>query len=337
VSSVWTDGTRARLESFLSRHGLMDGAPDISPIGDGHSNLTFLLRRGEMRLVLRRPPRPPLAPGSNDVLREARVLAALAPTGLPVPPVLAVGHAGEIFDVPFFIMTHVPGVVITDHPPDALSTPEDARAMGLALVDTLADLHAVDWRAGGLDGYGRPEGFNLRHLRRISSLVREADGAVAADFARLYDWLEQSVPPEAGATIIHNDFRIGNVMWAAEPPARLLAILDWELATLGDPLFDLAYLLASIPQPGEAPTPTQAMALATLQPNFPARDELAGRYAVRAGRGVERLGWYTAMVNWKLAALYAYSKRRGLDPYYDAPDQVSRFLEEARRFAAPNR
>lgn len=333
----WTGETRSRLAKFLSLHGLMDGPPDISRIGDGHSNLTFLLRWKSDQLVLRRPPPPPLAPGSNDVLREARVLAALAPTGLPVPPVMAVGQTGEVFDVPFFIMAHVPGVVITDDPQKALATPENARAIGLALVDTLVDLHAVDWRAVGLDGYGRPDGFNLRHLRRISTLVDDGGGALPAEFAGLYDWLERHVPPEAGATIVHNDFRLGNVMWATETPAHLLAILDWELATLGDPLFDLAYLLASIPQTGQRPTPTQAMALATLRPGFPSSDELAARYAARSGRGVERLGWYMAMVNWKLAVMYEFSRRRGLDPYYDTPDQVSRFLEEARRFTVRHR
>jgi aminoglycoside phosphotransferase (APT) family kinase protein len=247
--------------------------------------------------------------------------------------VLAIGQSGELFDVPFFIMAYVPGLVIGQDMPAAFSTALDANAMGLALVDTLVSLHAVDWRAVGLEGFGRPDGFNRRHLHRIAALVRGDDGGLPRPFADLFDWLDQHAPAESGATILHNDFRLGNVMWAAEPPARVVAILDWELATLGDPLFDLAYLLASTPQAGAIPTPTQAFALATLRPGFPSRSALAARYIARSGRDLDRLGWYMAMVNWKLAALYAFSRQRGIDPYYDAPDQVCRFLEEARRHA----
>lgn len=333
MSSEWTAEIRGRLDQFLRTRGLMDGAPTITRIGDGHSNLTVLLEHDDTRLVLRRPPPPPIAPGGNDVLREARIMSALAPTGLPVPTILATGQPGEVFDAPFFVMTHVEGVVVTDALPAALATPDQAEAVAFALIDTLADLHAVDWRGVGLGDFGRPEGFNLRHVRRVATLAHDADGALPADFAPLLAWLEAHVPAESGATILHNDYRIGNVMWAHGAPARLAAIFDWELSTIGDPLVDLAYLIASIPAAGETPTPTQAMSLATLTPGFPAPQTLIARYAARSGCDVAGLDWYLAMVNWKLAAMYAFSRRRGHDPYFNASELVERFLAEAGRFA----
>jgi len=333
MSWEWTAETRERLEAFLTERGLMDGAPTITRIGEGHSNLTVLLQHGDTRLVLRRPPPPPIAPGGNDVLREARLLTALGSSGLPIPQVLATGQVGEVFDAPFFVMTWVDGHVITDVPPAALAGETPAAAMGAALVDTLADLHAVDWRAAGLSDFGKPEGFNRRHLRRVASLAHGDDGALPAAFVPLYEWLDANVPEESGATIVHNDYRIGNVMWSKTAPARLAAVLDWELTTIGDPLFDLAYLMASIPAPGETPTPTQAMSLAALAPGFPSPGALAERYAERTGRRIGRLDWYLAMVNWKLAAMYAFSRRRGHDPYFDPPERVERFLAEAARFS----
>lgn len=211
--------------------------------------------------------------------------------------------------------------MVTTSTPPALAG--ERRAIGESLVDTLAALHAVDWRAAGLGDLGRPEGFNRRHLRRIRGLVD--DGV----FAPLHTWLEENAPSESGATIVHNDYRLGNVILGDGPPGRVMAVLDWELATIGDPLFDVGYLLASYPEPGEPLVPTAALGSAVLEPGWPTRAELAARYAAATGRDLADLRWYTVLALWKLAVLFAYSRRRGVDPYYDDPALVASFLDAA--------
>ncbi len=146
------------------------------------------------------------------------------------------------------------------------------------------------------------------------------------------EWLEANVPPESGDAILHNDFRVGNVMLSKAPPARILAVLDWELATIGDPLFDVGYFLASYPE-GEPITPTQDLGTMFLEPGYPTRAELAERYAADTGRDLSNLQWYTVMALWKLAVLYEYAHRRGEDAYYQDPALVERFLSAASREA----
>jgi aminoglycoside phosphotransferase (APT) family kinase protein len=326
----------AQLAKFLAAAGICDGPLTARPVGDGHSNLTFLVSDGHRQVVVRRPPPPPLPPGAHDVLREATLIRSLAGSPVPVPEVLATAAAGEVIEAPLFVMSFVAGPVATTETPPALSSPADRRRLGQALVDTLAALHAIDWRAAGLAGH--PEGFNTRHLRRMGRLVAEADGQLPTGFAELAAWLEAHVPPESGASIVHNDYRLGNLILAPEPPARIAAVLDWELATIGDPLFDLGYFLASYPAPEEPLTPTGEMGTAVLEPGYPAREELADRYATATGRDLSQLPWYVTMALWKLAVLYEYGRRRAVtghgDPYYQDPALVQSFLAAAHRSAS---
>jgi aminoglycoside phosphotransferase (APT) family kinase protein len=310
------------LEGFLRDRGLCAGSLTATPIGDGHSNLTDLVSDGRTRVIVRRPPPPPVPPGANDVLREARIVAALAGTGVPVPEVLATAVAGEVVDSPFAVTSYVAGPVVTAATPPALASCR--REIGESLVDTLAALHAVDRQAAGLGDLGRPEGFNLRHLRRIRGLVVDETA-----FAPVQAWLERNAPPESGVAILHNDYRLGNVILGAEPPGRVVAVLDWELATVGDPLFDVGYLLASYPEPGEPLVPTAALGAAVLEEGWPTRAELAARYAAATGRDLSGLAWYTVLALWKLAVLFDHSRRRGTDPYYDDPVLVRSFLDAA--------
>ncbi|HEX3751943.1 MAG TPA: phosphotransferase family protein [Streptosporangiaceae bacterium] len=327
----------AQLAKFLAAAGICDGPLTARPVGDGHSNLTFLVSDGQRRVVVRRPPPPPLPPGAHDVLREATLIRALAGSPVPVPEVLATAAAGEVIEAPFFVMSFVAGPIATAKTPPALSSPADRRRLGEVLVDTLAALHAIDWRAAGLADLGRPEGFNARHLRRMGRLVADADGQLPAGFAELASWLEAHVPPESGASIVHNDYRLGNLILAPGPPARIAAVLDWELATIGDPLFDLGYFLSSYPAPDEPLTPTGEMGTAVLEPGYPSREALAARYATATGRDLSQLSWYITMALWKLAVLYEYGRRRAAgghgDPYYRDPALVQSFLTAAHRTA----
>ena len=328
------DWDEATLSGFLEARGLADGPPAPRRIGDGHSNLTYLIRVKGGQAVLRRPPPPPLPKGANDVLREARVMAALEGQGVPVPQVHAVAQAGEVLDVPFYIMAHVPGHVITDRLPAGFDSARDLPAMGRALAEGLARLHAVDWQACGLADFGRPEGFNRRHLERLEGLMRLRDGDPPGWLSDMADALKADVPPEAGAAIVHNDYRLGNVIWSDAPGPRLAAILDWELATLGDPLLDLGYLVCCHPAKEEAMTPTQELSAAFRGAVAPSRAALCDWYADASGRDLSRLGWYAAMAAWKLAVLYDYQHRQGRDAYYADPGQARRFVTAAERFAA---
>lgn len=322
----WTPAGLVALQRILDGRGVGTDPLTARRIGDGHSNLTFLVSGGSGSVVVRRPPPPPVPPGAHDVLREAALLRGLAGTGVPVPAVLATAEAGEVLDCPLYVMTHVMGPVVTTETPAPLATPAARRAAGESLADTLAALHGVDWRAAGLDGLGRPEGFNARHHQRMRGLLP----CLPPAFAGVDAWLAAHVPPESGATIVHGDYRLGNVVLAPEPPGRVAAVLDWELATLGDPLLDVGYLLASWPQTGEPLVPTAELGTAALEPGWPTRAELAGRYAQARGCALGDLRWYTVLSLWKLAVLYEYSRRRGADPYYTEV-QVVRFLDAAER------
>ena len=331
MSWEWTRETLDAAERFLTERGLAQGGLSPCRIGDGHSNLTYLI--GDV--VLRRPPPPPMPKGAHDVLREARILTALEGTGVPVPRVLATAQAGDVLDVPFYVMSRIDGDVVTDRLPARFADHADRRAMGFELADRMAQLHAVDWQVAGLADFGRPDGFNTRHLDRYDRMMRaRGDAPMPPGFDDLADWLRANIPAESGATIVHSDFRLGNVMWAkAVAPPRIAAILDWELATIGDPLLDLAYLAVCHPMPGEPLTPTQKFGTALLEPGFPGRDEVVRRYGERSGRDVSGLGWYCALASLKLAVLYDFSHRQARDSYYADAGQIDGFIGSGKRFA----
>jgi aminoglycoside phosphotransferase (APT) family kinase protein len=332
----WSEHELQQLGRFLADRGLCGPVITAQAIGDGHSNLTFLVSDGHSRLVVRRPPPPPLPPGAHDVLREARLLTALERTDVPSPRVRAVAAIGELLDVPVYVMDFVDGVVITESTPAPGDNKELRRRIGESLVDTLAALHTVAWREVGLGDFGKPDGFNARQLRRMRSLIA-VEGNVPRAFAALDDWLHAHLPPESGNAIVHNDFRIGNMI-VDIAAGRVEAVLDWELAAIGDPLADLGYLLTSYPMPGEPLVPTSAMGTAVLEPGYPGRTELIDRYADRTGADVSAVNWYATLAMYKLAALYEYSRRRfesGVgDPYYADPGFVHSFLAAGERLAA---
>ena len=331
----WSKDELQLLGRFLAEHGLCGPTITAHAIGDGHSNLTFLVSDGHSKVVVRRPPPPPLPQGAHDVLREARLLAALEQTDVPTPRVRATAAAGELLDVPVFVMDFVDGVVITESTPAPNDDEQLRRGIGESLVDTLAALHKVAWRQIGLSDFGKPDGFNERQLWRMRSLIA-VDGNVPRAFAALDDWLHARLPSESGTAIVHNDFRIGNMI-VNIGTGSVAAVLDWELATIGDPLADLGYLLTSYPMPGELLVPTSAMGIAVLEPGYPTRAELIARYAERTGANVAAVNWYATLAMYKLSALYEYSRRRfesGVgDPYYADPGLVSSFLAAGERLA----
>ncbi|HMH46136.1 MAG TPA: phosphotransferase family protein, partial [Solirubrobacteraceae bacterium] len=230
------------LEAFLDEHGLGEGAIEATPIGEGHSNVTYLITRGDTEVVLRRPPRPPLPPSAHDVLREARLLRALQDTPARVPVVLAVCADEHTIGAPFYVMERIAGEVIVTSIPPALDTPSERRGISEELIDALVEIHGVDWRAAGLEGFGKPTGYLERQLRRFAGLWEINQTRAIPAVERVGGWLAENMPTSGAATIVHGDFRLGNTIFVAEAPARLEAVLDWEMATIGDPLADLGYL-----------------------------------------------------------------------------------------------
>ena len=302
---------REPLEQFLDTHGIGEGRVEVERIGEGHSNITFLVRRGDARVVLRRPPRPPLPPSAHDVLREARLLRALEGTPVRVPTVLAVGDDEDVLGVPFYVMEEVRGTVLASSIPDALDTPEQRARTAEELVDALVEVHAVDWRACGLEGYGKPTGYLERQVRRFTGLWEHNKTRELPVVEELGEWLRDNMPDSQEATIVHGDYRLGNVMMADSAPAELVAIFDWELSTIGDPLADLGYMTVTWVEP-EDPQDTMFANLSavTRREGFLTREELIARYEERSGRSMSALNWYQALALWKAAVFMEGNYKR---------------------------
>ena len=326
---------REPLAAFLDEHGIGSGPVRAERIGDGHSNVTFRVERDGATVVVRRPPRPPLPKSAHDVLREARLLAALDGSGVPVPKVLARGEDEAVIGAPFYVMEHVDGVVVTAETPAALAGERGAIASGL--LDALVALHAVDWEARGLGDFGRPSGYLERQVKRFAGLWEAGRTRELPALDAVTEWLGAHVPESRAATIVHGDYRLGNLLLGAEPPARVLAVLDWEMATLGDPLADLGYLAASWTAPGEPDTPMHELSGATREPGWPSREELVEAYGERTGHPVSELDWYRVLALWKSAIFLEQSYKRYLsgaeeDPWFEhMAEGVPALVEEARR------
>jgi aminoglycoside phosphotransferase (APT) family kinase protein len=299
------------LAEYLDAQGLGKGEIEAERIGEGHSNVTFLLRRGGERLVLRRPPRPPLPPSAHDVLREARLLRAVEATPIRVPRVLAACDDESVLGVPFYVMEEVHGTVITDTVPEKLDTPEGRAGIGRELIEALAEIHEVDWRACGLEGFGKPSGYLERQLRRFNGLWEHNKTREVERVQEVGDWLATNKPESPEATIVHGDYRLGNVMVADEPPPRVVAIFDWELSTIGDPLADVGYMTVTwIERDDPTDTMFSALTAVTRREGFQTRDELVALYEERSGRSVSDLRWYQALALWKAAVFMEGNYKR---------------------------
>jgi aminoglycoside phosphotransferase (APT) family kinase protein len=310
-----------RLTRFLDAQALGAGPVQVEPIGEGHSNLTYLVRRGDRAWVLRRPPRGPLPPTAHDVLREARLLAAVEGR-IRTPRVLATCADEAVIGAPFYVMERLEGDVIGSAIPPALDDEAGRARIGAELVDALVEVHAVDWRACGLEGYGKPTGYLERQLRRFTGLWEHNRTRALPVLDRVTEWLGRHVPPSGEATIVHGDYRLGNTMFAPEAPARLIAIFDWELATIGDPLADVGYLAATWAQPGDPEHTIFALGAVTRRPGFPIREELVARYQERSGRSMSDVRWYMTLALWKSAIFLEGSYKRRLagttdDAFFD--------------------
>jgi aminoglycoside phosphotransferase (APT) family kinase protein len=292
----------AKIEAFLDSQNLGAGPITATRIGDGGgSNFTFLIERGRDRYVLRRPPRPPLPPSAHDMIREAALQDAIRDGGFKrLVELLAVCEDESVLGVPFYVTRWLDGHVVTAQLPPGLEAEGARRRLGEDLVDTLVEIHAADVSTPKLAAFARPGSYAERQLRRFAQLwelnkTRElpAVDEVGATLARE---LPAPVPP----TVVHGDYRLGNMMVVRDEPTRIEAVLDWEMGAIGDPRADVGYLLATYSEPGGAQNPLGSSPV-TAELGFPKRAELAARYAERSGRDVEPLAWFEALALWKAA------------------------------------
>jgi aminoglycoside phosphotransferase (APT) family kinase protein len=292
-----------RVEAFLDAEGLGSGAIEATRIGEGGgSNFTFLLtRRDGSQWVLRRPPRPPLPPSAHDMVREARLQLALRAGGFTrLPTIVAVCDDESVLGVPFYVMEWIDGRVVTDELPPGLE-PEDARRrLGHELVDALVEIHGADVRVPELAAFARSGSYNERQVRRFTQLWEINKTREVSRVVEVGNWLRDHLPDPLGPTVVHGDYRLGNTMIALDDPARIVAILDWEMGAIGDPRADVGYLLATYAEPGGPPNPLGTSPV-TAERGFPSQRELVARYADRSGREVEPLAWFEALALWKAA------------------------------------
>jgi aminoglycoside phosphotransferase (APT) family kinase protein len=309
------------LRAFLDAHGLGEGALRATPIGEGHSNVTYLIERDGAEVVLRRPPRPPLPPSAHDVLREARLLRALQSTPARVPDVLAVCEDPATIGAPFYVMERIEGEAIVASVPAPLDTPSERRRISEQLIDSLVEIHAVDWRAAGLEGFGKPTGYLERQLRRFGGLWELNKTREIPAVETVGAWLAEHMPSSGAATIVHGDYRLGNTMFAPQAPARLSAVLDWEMATIGDPLADIGYMCMMWAQEGDPSEGLRAhLGNVTRAEGFYTRDQLIARYEERSGRSVGEIRWYMTLALWKSVVFMEGNYKRAIagttdDPY----------------------
>ncbi len=293
-----------RLAGYLDRvaPGIIGGPLRAELLAGGKSNLTYRVTgTGGEAVVLRRPPLAHVLPTAHDMSREYRVIAALYPTGFPVPAPLHLCPEAEVIGSPFYLMSYVDGRVLRSVADIAGLPRASAAATGQLLVDTLGRLHQVDPDSVGLADFGRPDGYLGRQVNRWYQQWERSKTRELAALEQVVARLRDSVPATARASIVHGDYRLDNVM-VDEAVTRILAVLDWEMATLGDPLADLGLLVVytELAVAGRAPTSPRF----GPEQGFLSAAELVARYADRApGLDVSGIGWYVALGYYKLAVI----------------------------------
>ncbi len=264
------------------------GPLSVKQFPGGYSNLTYLVAAGGREWVLRRPPVGAAVRGGHDMLREYRLLSRLSPVYPKAPRPVAACEDAAVLGAPFYLMERVRGVILRRTTPADASL--DARALSAALVDTLADLHAVDVEAAGLADLGRPEGYAQRQVRGWTERWQASRGEAVPGIDATAAWLAERTWPSAAPAIVHNDFKYDNVVLDPEQPSRIVAVLDWEMATLGDPLLDLGTSLAYWVDPDDPERwRRDALVDLTARPGSLSRMQVAERWSARLDRPLDTL------------------------------------------------
>ncbi len=287
------------------------GTFTVARLGAGQSCLNYLLEGDGWSLVLRRPPHGQLPSSAHDVVREYRVMSQLAGSAVPVPGLVALCEDSSFIGSPFYLMEPVRGVNIGYEIPIELASPSQLRAAGLQLVEVLVRLHDLDVAGAGLESFGRPHGYLERQLHRMHQRWEVTRSRDIPEIDELYWWLERHRPETQATTLVHGDYKLDNVMYSVEDSPRLVAVLDWEMSTLGDPLADLGWLLYFWRDPGE-PQFDLPVAATTDHPALPRRSEIVSLYAEHSSLDASEIRWYVALAGWKIAIIMEGSYQRYL-------------------------
>ena len=304
------------------------GPFEFDLIAGGHSNLTFAVTAADgSRFVLRRPPLGHVLASAHDMGREHRVLAGLQDTAVPVPAVEGFCPDPDVIGAPFYVMRYVVGHVVRDAEMARKAlTPVARDNASRSLVDTMSKIHAVDLTAAGLDDLGRHDGYIARQLRRWYGQISQQRTRDLPTIDRVHDSLAERIPDQDGATLVHGDYRLDNCM--VDDAGDVVAVLDWEICTLGDPLADVGLLTVYWTGPDDPPGAWTAGA--TTEPGFWPRARIAERYAEVSGRDVSDLGFYVAFAYWKLACIFegVYSRYLGGALGDRDPAELAHFREQ---------
>jgi aminoglycoside phosphotransferase (APT) family kinase protein len=292
----------AYLRSQLPEIGA--GTLVVRQFPSGASNLTYLLQIGAWEGVLRRPPLGPVPPRAHDMEREAGLLRKIHPVFPLAPrPYLFCDDVG-ILGAPFYVMERRRGFVLNQAFPSGF-VPDAAFCARLSrtAVETLVGIHAIDWQAAGLGEFGHPEGFTARQVKRFIEAYARAQTDEIPQIEPLTRWLAAHIPEKAGATLIHNDFKLNNMLLDAHDLSRATAVLDWEMATIGDPLLDLAITLSYWVEPNDPEDLRTILPVVTTLPGFLSRAQFMGLYAERTGRDLSDMHFYLTFAYYKLAVI----------------------------------
>ena len=292
-----------RLQPWFARHveDAEDAPLEAELIAGGRSNLTYAITQGSRTWVLRRPPLGHVVATAHDMGREHRVISALADSTVPVPRAFAFCDDTNVSDAPFYVMERVDGQILRTLEEMAALSPDDPGRISNDLVDVLARLHAVDYESVGLGDFGRPDGFLARNVARWGKQWEANKTRELPTLDEVARRLGVALPESGPPAIVHGDYRLDNTMLANDDPGRIVAVLDWEMSTLGDPLTDLGLFL--VYWGGDAgPAIASGAGIATV-PGFLSRDAIVERYAEQSGRSVERLDFYLVFAMYKLAVI----------------------------------
>ncbi len=294
------------VERFLRDHieGL-DGPLDIRQFPSGFSNLTYMIRFGDRELVLRRPPFGTKARSAHDMGREYRILQALHPVFPYAPRPLAYSEDPAVMGCPFYVMERIRGIILRKELPEGLHlSPDDARRLCERLLDVQLELHAVDYRRAGLADFGRPEGYVQRQVEGWSRRYAAARTGDAPDFDAVISWLHEKMPAgPVRPAVIHNDYKMDNVVLDPDDPLNIIGVLDWEMATIGDPLMDLGNSLAYWVQADDPPDLQAIRLMPTHIPGALTRRQLVERYCRASGLRADNFDFYYCFGLFRLAVI----------------------------------
>lgn len=312
----------------------LQGTPEVRQFPGGASNLTYLVKYDNRDLILRRPPFGKKAKGAHDMVREARIMQALKPVYSYVPDVLAVCQDPAVMDCDFYVMQRLLGVIPRqDFPRELALTPEKTRALCQSVVDKLVELHKVDIKGAGLESLGKGEGYVARQISGWFERYRNARTPDVGDFESVMTWLEAKKPAgEVAITLIHNDYRFDNVVFDPDT-LDVIGVLDWEMATLGDPLMDLGNSLAYWVQADDDPIFQLMRRQPTNAPGMMTRDEVVAYYGEKTGWKVDNFDFYMVYGLFRLAGIaqqiwYRYYHQQTTNPAFAQFGNMVNYLEK---------